>query len=171
MPSSNLIDALILTLEQEISLLEQLNDQEYSAPGEGHYKSSIGMHLRHNLDHFVALFDGLESGRIDYESRQRNELLQESTDFASDTIHGFITKLNALRHTDDRTLQVREEDGRPLDSCNWLQSTLSRELQFLMGHTVHHHAIIALMLNAQKLPAGFGVAPSTQRHEERTASK
>jgi hypothetical protein len=37
----------------------------------------------------------------------------------------------------------------------------------LLGHTVHHNAIIAMIVDRHglKLPQGFGVAPSTQRHQ------
>lgn len=172
MQPSTLIDALIRTLEQEQELLDVLTDQTYTASGKGAYRSSIGMHIRHNLDHFAAFFIGLTDGRIDYESRQRNELLQESLSFAKGVIQSTINQLNELRTTDIKDVQVRQEDGQPLESCNWLPSTSSRELQFLLGHTVHHHAIIAMMLHAQELPLpeGFGVAPSTQRHEARTSN-
>jgi hypothetical protein len=50
-------------------------------------------------------------------------------------------------------------------------STALRELQFLVSHTVHHYAVIALILRARGLEPGpdFGVAPSTLKYEQETS--
>jgi uncharacterized damage-inducible protein DinB len=44
-------------------------------------------------------------------------------------------------------------------------STRARELAFVVSHTIHHQAIIALLMSFQGLavPAQFGYAPSTPR--------
>ncbi len=172
MSTSRLIDALKQTLEQEHELLALLDDSQYTQPGTAYYKSSVGMHIRHNLDHFAAFFSGLKAGRIDYESRQRNELIQESAAFAKSVIADYLKQLAAFKTDADTPCLVREEDGTSPDSCQWLQSSCGRELQFLLGHTVHHHALIAMMLHQAELPLpkGFGVAPSTQRHEAKASS-
>ena len=49
------------------------------------------------------------------------------------------------------------------------RSTLHRELQFLVGHSVHHFALIALILRQEGFDPGreFGVAPSTLAHWKR----
>jgi uncharacterized damage-inducible protein DinB len=43
------------------------------------------------------------------------------------------------------------------------QSTVARELVFVLSHTIHHQAIIALLLASagQSTPERFGLAPST----------
>ena len=45
----------------------------------------------------------------------------------------------------------------------WSRSSLLRELQFALSHTVHHYAIIARQLRERGAEPGadFGVAPST----------
>ena len=45
-------------------------------------------------------------------------------------------------------------------------SSLARELQFLTSHTIHHFAVIALILRAMDVEVDreFGVAPSTLRY-------
>lgn len=168
MNTSHLLDVLKQALAQEHALLSLLNDRQYTAPGTGIYKSSIGMHIRHNLDHFAAFFDGVETGRIDYESRQRNHLIEESVDFATNIISEYSTRLDRIDLPANAKLLVREEDGAPLEDSQWLPTSCGRELQFLLGHTVHHHAIIAMILTEKTLPLpdGFGVAPSTRRHEQ-----
>ncbi|MFW5688937.1 MAG: hypothetical protein ACOC1U_05120, partial [Spirochaetota bacterium] len=59
--------------------------------------------------------------------------------------------------------EVRSASGSAVEAA----STLERELAVLASHTVHHYAIIALLLRVQDVdvPASFGVAPSTLRHE------
>jgi len=169
MPQQRLIEILKCSLNQELELLDALSDEQYAAPGQGPFKSSIGQHIRHNLDHFEALFDGLPAKRVDYESRGRSELVSESTDFAAGRIQQYIGQLDQLDEFDPALLLVRKEDGLPEEHMDWLSSSLARELQFLLGHTVHHHAIICFMLSGFGIrqPEGFGVAPSTQRYEAR----
>ncbi|MBM4187475.1 MAG: hypothetical protein FJ206_09205 [Gemmatimonadetes bacterium] len=50
---------------------------------------------------------------------------------------------------------------------SWSRSTLGRELQFLVSHSVHHFALIKLLLanDGPVLPREFGVAPSTLSHQ------
>ena len=45
------------------------------------------------------------------------------------------------------------------------ESTLERELQFLLNHGLHHFALIAvgLRLRGRAVPTDFGLAPSTVR--------
>lgn len=173
MQNHSILTALIEVLEQERSLLSQLDPAVYTAPGTGAFRSSIGAHIRHNLDHFTSFFVGLPEGRIDYEKRRRDDGIARSPEHALADIDQHIAALEALmQDAPERFLQVREEsepvaEGGP----RWLDSSVGRELQFLLGHTVHHHAIIALLVAQQgmDLPASFGVAPSTQRHERRQA--
>ena len=49
------------------------------------------------------------------------------------------------------------------DSPYWGASSLSRELQFLLSHLVHHQALVAVMLRVYGFvpTEEFGVAPAT----------
>lgn len=165
----SLIDAVLTALQQELDLLEILSEETYTASSNAPYSSSVGMHLRHNLDHFEAFFIGLEIGKIDYENRSRNTMIEASPEIARAALNGYIKRLEALRSAEGVSIQVREESEAGIDTCEWLASSIGRELQFLLGHTVHHNAIIAMMVHAHglDLPASFGVAPSTQRHEDK----
>jgi uncharacterized damage-inducible protein DinB len=46
-----------------------------------------------------------------------------------------------------------------------VRSTLARELLFVISHTIHHQALIAVLLSAagRTVPEAFGLAPSTPR--------
>jgi len=162
----SLIDALQESLEQELFLIGALSSELYRAPAVGHFSSSVGMHLRHNLDHFEAFFNGLENGEVDYESRSRKTQIEDIPGLAEEAIADYLEKLDHLRAADEKFIQVREESEVGIEERRWLDSSVGRELQFLLGHTVHHNAIIAMIVDRHgiHLPKGFGVAPSTQRH-------
>jgi uncharacterized damage-inducible protein DinB len=53
----------------------------------------------------------------------------------------------------------------PGEPDTWTRSTVARELQFLLSHTVHHYALVAIRLRlaGREPAAGFGVSPSTLR--------
>ncbi len=46
-------------------------------------------------------------------------------------------------------------------------SSITRELDFLLSHTIHHYAIIAVLCRLQNVEVepDFGVAPSTLRYQ------
>ena len=169
MHSQTLKEALVEVLRQEVSLLNYIDDAVYASAAEGAFQSSIGAHVRHNLDHFEAFFRGLPEGRIDYEHRRRDTRIAASTDCALGAVVGYLSALQSLAVNSKSPLEIREESEDGAETPTWLSSTLGRELQFLLGHTVHHHAIIALLADRHgiALPEGFGVAPSTQRFERR----
>lgn len=167
MYTSGIITLLRDCLEQETNLIECLNDDEYQSDEVGPFRSSVGKHLRHNLDHFTAFFEGLVSGRVDYETRQRNHSVENSRSDCGAKIRWCVEQLSHTERLADQKILVRVEDGKPFEIATWVHSSTGRELQFLLGHTVHHHAIIAMLLSQREvpIPEGFGVAPSTQRYE------
>lgn len=154
-----LVDDNIALLEQSHGLIAALPAEVYATAPAGR-RSGPGPHVRHILEHYSALLDGLSTGCVDYEARARDERLERDPDFALVTIEGLIGGLRTLEsRSATATVEVRS-DGHAGGS------TLGRELLFLLSHTVHHQALVALLL----LPLGvavddcFGVAPSTLRH-------
>ena len=65
--------------------------------------------------------------------------------------------------------QAAEPPADDAPSVPWSGSTVRRELDFLLSHTVHHYALIAMSLRLRGLPvpAELGVAPSTLEHWRR----
>ena len=65
--------------------------------------------------------------------------------------------------------------GESAASTVWARSTVERELQVLLSHTVHHYALIAvaLRLHGLEVDPEFGVAPSTLRYwqEQRACAR
>jgi uncharacterized damage-inducible protein DinB len=167
---SALAYANIHFLRQALELLRALDDDTYCATDSRCYPSGIGSHLRHNLDHYRSFLDGLTTGRVDYDARERDVLVEADRTRAMQQIDVIVHQLTALGEEDThRPLLVKMDcDG----DDRWVRSTLDRELQFLISHTVHHYALIALIARLQGHEPGdeFGVAPSTLHYRQELSS-
>lgn len=161
---NRLIGGCVRVLEQGHALLGRLDDQLYSGTRGLPVQSGAGSHIRHCLDFYQSLLDGVWAGRVDYNRRERDALVARDRACAAAKIEILIEELRALASLPgDTTLLVSpEEEGADA----WCASTLARELQFLLSHTVHHYALVALILRLQGFEPGeeFGVAPSTLAH-------
>lgn len=147
-------------LEQGIALLETLTDAAYAAPYRGH--SPMGAQYRHVLEHYQSLLDGLAAGCVNYDARARDARLETDRRFALATTRDLLARLATLPLVTDPALVVHLDSGGGA-APDWRASSLGRELQFLASHTVHHYALIALLLEGlgEPVPDDFGVAPST----------
>lgn len=146
-------------------MLSQLNDELYAGVATGITQAGIGGHLRHCLDFYDAFLRGIRQGRIDYDLRERDERIEKDRAFASAKIGVAITQLQQLP-SQDMELLVKLEGEQAETASAWSRSSQCRELQFLLSHTVHHYALIAMLLRLQGFqPApDFGVAPSTLKY-------
>src|SRR5262249_31610789 len=156
-------------LRQALALVERLGDKEYAASPAGLSPHRAGAHLRHVLEFYECFLNGLDSGRIDYDARKRDESIENSRQAAAAKIEAIIRRLTAISARDaDSIVTVRVEDGA---ADAWLLSSIGRELQVLRSHTIHHFALMAITLQAHGVPldADFGVAPSTLRYRREAA--
>ena len=155
----------IETLGQGLALLDAIDVEIYRRPGRGGPSGSIGNHIRHCLDVYSCLLRGMDTGRIDYGDRRRDDRIANDPMVAIEHLLVVVEGLERLESLDgNRALLVRSEDeGAVDDPRSWCRSTVSRELQYTMGHTIHHYALVACLLQNDdiELPEGFGIAPST----------
>jgi uncharacterized damage-inducible protein DinB len=159
----------LAALDQGMELIRRLDDEAWTHDPRP-FRGGVGAQFRHCLDFHHCLLEGLASGRIDYARRERDARVERERTFALVRFQAVRDRLAALdAGTLDREVAVRAEDDAVDDEAAWSRSTVRRELQFLASHTIHHHALIVLLLRLQgsdaadRLPQ-FGVAPSTLRH-------
>lgn len=168
--SARLVEDNIAFLLQALELIRRLSNQVYAFSGSSVGGSGVGPHIRHVLDHYSNFIAGLEAGRIDYDARARDPRIETERLAAIKRIEELTAELRKVASRPDMALQIKMDcgDDTPPETW-WSQSTLCRELQFLISHTVHHYAIIRMVLSLQGIEAGpaFGVAPSTLRHHAR----
>jgi uncharacterized damage-inducible protein DinB len=162
-------------LHQGAKLLARLGDEAFKAPpGDRPRTAGVGSHLRHCLDFYRCFLRDLESGRIDYDRRDRDLRIESDRSAALVALEDVVNRLQALDEVQaDRTIEVRGDAGPCEDpAAAWHRSTVGRELRFLASHTVHHYALIAHLLRALgvELDEEFGVAPATLRYWDLQAS-
>ncbi len=156
-----------------ISLLERMDDDLYTASLEASHGAAIGGHMRHNIDHYRSLLDRPASGHVDYDARERNPLLETSSRMAMEALEKISSDLAQLEGQNlDASVLVKTDTGSHADGADaiWGSSSLRRELQFLISHTIHHYALIGVIcrLRGFELPDDFGVAPSTILYRAQT---
>lgn len=155
-------------LEQGIKLIEEIDDELYTKP-EAEGKACVGSHFRHNLDFVLNFLSGVESGKIDYDKRERDSRVEQDREYAVSKFKLLIEKLNALPPgVGEKRVSVKlEESPENLEIDEiWCDSSVLRELEFLHSHTLHHYALIADKLSRLgfAVDKNFGVAPSTLQY-------
>ena len=160
-----LVSECAQVLRQGIALIEQLDDTRYSATASLPIHSGVGAHFRHCLDFYQSFIAGVRAGVVDYNRRERDVQVEHDRAFAATRLRIACAELAALPITDGATPLYVALEGAGADAP-WCESTVLRELQFLLSHTIHHYALIALVLRLQGFApdAEFGVNPSTLQH-------
>ncbi|MDQ8180195.1 hypothetical protein [Pelagicoccus sp. SDUM812005] len=158
----NLLRANCELLQQGIQLLSRHDERTFNATDPASYGSGIGAHFRHVLDHYRSFLEGIAVGLIDYDNRERDTLEERELAVALESLAEVSGRLEAAEVDVESTVRVKvcaSTEGEDLHSV----SSFGRELQFLVSHTVHHFALIAIASRMQGIfpEEGFGVAPST----------
>ncbi len=158
------LDGNLALLHRGIALLEGLSDRVYAEPIRTW--APVGAQFRHVIEHYQSFLGGISSGRVDYDARARSSTLESSRDAALAATRLCATGLTALSGAPDHALQIQMDTGAGPGAPNWHASSVGRELQFLCSHTVHHFALIKLLLEGSVvLDPDFGMAPSTVVHQ------
>jgi uncharacterized damage-inducible protein DinB len=155
-------------LRQGVDLLNETDDAVYTRAENGAFGGAVGGHFRHCLEFVNCFLNGIETGRVDYDSRTRDQRIETNREYA---IAEFMRAVESLEKISFGTvgnfLLVKPEDaaGENDNEEFWCASSIERELEFLQSHTIHHYALIGFKLRAFGFPvaAQFGVAPSTLR--------
>jgi len=158
-------------LDRLAALLERLPEDAYAEPNEPASKASVGAHVRHVLDFCACLAHGAATGTVDYEHRERERAIEIDCLAALARIDSLRGELLEVGARGDLPLEVVVVNADGIEGRG--PSSLLRELDAALSHSVHHFAIIALLLRLRGIeaPADFGVAPSTlrfQRGSDRT---
>ena len=157
--------ALADCLGELASLLERVSDLDYVAKAPGGVSGAIGAHVRHCLDHVNAVLDPASDGVVRYDGRRRQPTLETDRQVAAATLRRSAARLEALTpEIADAPLLLESQVDRQ-GACVQVISSLARELVFVLQHTIHHQALVALLLAGRgvAVPHTFGYAPSTPR--------
>ncbi|MEQ8955663.1 MAG: hypothetical protein RL120_16140 [Gammaproteobacteria bacterium] len=158
-------DGCLYCLEQCAQLLDQVPPQVYSNNSPD--RASVGVHMRHVFDRFHCFFQGLGSACINYDDRSRDREIETNIAAAGFALNSLRKRLQQLEPgVMQQPIEVREAVHHQLGAVA-LPSTVAREMLGLITHSVHHLAIVAIMLQARGIvmDPDFGKAPSTVIYE------
>jgi hypothetical protein len=155
------LESLVGELERGIAIISNLDAAAFAKRSNG--ASSIGAHIRHNLDFVNAMLNGIEEKRIDYNARPRDQRVESDREYA---ISELLLACESLKNLGPGTLASLVMVRSEVDEDLWHTSSVSREIEFLNSHTIHHYALVARILDdrGREVSSNFGVAPSTLRY-------
>ena len=162
-----LVTNLIFELDRAADMIAIVDDINYCQQANG--SGSVGAQFRHNLDFINAFLKGVKIGRIDYGRRERDVRIENDRRLTIAQIQVLKDKIEKLETRSMlNSISVRSE----IEISLWFPSSVSRELEFVHSHTVHHHALIAekLLGFGIQIEKDFGVAPSTLQYWKKQAA-
>jgi uncharacterized damage-inducible protein DinB len=156
------------TIKQARTFLQHISHRAYQKVMAPYVASSAGAHMRHVIDHYLALKQGAKEGVVDYNQRHRDSDIAQSTTSALQAWKDIENWLLEVYQSDMHTeLTVLSETSVKEIYVDEVRSTLGRELLFVSSHAIHHFSLLAIILSLQGLTKDtlFGVAPSTATYQ------
>jgi len=152
----------IAVLDQVTKMLANLNNEMFARNHRLIHDVSIGQHIRHILEFYQCIFVGLASGTISYDDRERDVRIETDLSFALETIESLKRQLSEVEH--DTSIQLCAAYSN--EEQEQLTSSLKRELAYVLDHTIHHLAIVKIVLKNDGVfvDPSLGIAPSTLRY-------
>lgn len=159
-----MIDAIEHNLRVGIKLLGSVSDAQYADTSVKPYHSSIGGHMRHILDIFDCIFEGLDSGHIDLTARKRNQLVERNARVGIAYFEQTLVKLEALKGADlEQIIDVSDDLGLGMVTAKY---TLAAALIQAHSHAMHHFASLGYIITKLGIDLpheDFGFNPTTPR--------
>jgi uncharacterized damage-inducible protein DinB len=164
--SPNAFRALARSLGELADVMSVVSDEQYVRAPVGVINGNLGGHVRHCLDHFETLLTGIDRGILNYDDRVRGTAIEGDRSAAVRAIRVLEGRFSGL---DESALQRPVRVAAMLgggESLIEAQSSIGREVVFVLNHTVHHGAMIAAMCSTLGIPVPerFGYAPATIAH-------
>ena len=165
---TQLVAVNVEVLGQMTDLLASISAKKFGKNNEA--DGSIGQHTRHIIEFYECFSEGYAKGVVNYDSRRRNPLIETDPETAINELHHIIEDLEKITEESQFLVLAESFGPEPLE----VPSSVSREVLYLLEHTVHHMAIIRLLVKSccpeQALPKEFGVAYSTLRYRQESAN-
>jgi uncharacterized damage-inducible protein DinB len=162
-------DTILLQLAQ---VTHHISDADFTKPSNALGKSTVGQHLRHTLEFFACLEEGLKSGVVNYDKRGHDRVIESDRTLALEVIQRIRTFI--ATHRADQSLQLEAAYEADSETPVTMATNYLRELTYNIEHAVHHMAIMKIGLREVasyvNIPADFGIAVSTLRHHQKQSA-
>ncbi|MFT5880515.1 MAG: hypothetical protein ACI86X_001643 [Moritella sp.] len=161
---NTVIQGNIEGLEQGITLLTLMTNEQYCMRARPYVESSIGEHLRHVLDLYLALKRGSEKIIVDYDVRRRGALVESCRRTGLVELKQIKTWLLSLQPDHmNKTIIISTAVSVVNTLTTQIKTSLLRELVFVSSHAIHHYALmnVTAKLCDFQAPENMGLAPAT----------
>jgi len=156
---------VLSSLRDVISRLDVKNYTCINSKG----KASVGQHARHTLEFYLCLLNGKDE--VNYDARNRNITIEDTAGKAVEIIDAVIRQINLLEL--DRSMVHLTKLPSVSDAPMKFNSSLSRELFYVLEHAIHHMALMRILIFETQpefdLSDSFGVAYSTLAYRSQLA--
>ncbi len=150
-------------LDDIAAIVMSVDDATYMARPIAAVSGSIGEHVRHCLDHIGALVAATPARPLSYDRRERATAVERDP---AEALRLIMRLKSAVDRWGDRAMDepvcvVSMVTDAGDTVTGW--STMGRELAFVNSHTIHHEAMIAVLLSLAgvDIPDRLGLAPAT----------
>lgn len=161
-----IIESSINTLNKSKKLLESLSNDDLSNYSVSPYYSCIGSHIRHILNFYDCIFDGIASNNVNLINRNRDERIHSDCDYAVLNVNRIVAKLESINNVNlDTTYSVTDDLGLGEVSINYSLGAIFAQAN---SHAIHHYAIIHYILDRLGITIEddtFGYNPTTPKPE------
>lgn len=168
-----MIQTSLKNIHQLRQLLQKIPIEAYIYQSIWLSGASIGQHVRHVLEFYTCLLDGINRSSdaekvevpvVNYDKRARDFDIETNPDAALKSLKaicdGLLSNQNWLLE-----LHIEGSLDPSTDTDFAIMSSFDRELLYNLDHTIHHQALIKVGLLEQNLhhllDESFGLAPST----------
>ena len=161
---NKIINGSIESLEQMMDFITGLSDEAYMRAPKPLFNSSIGQHLRHILDVYMALMNTDNLPEINYDIRRRGlalETVRSEGLIELNSVHKWLMTLNPEKLA--LPISIQSEVSVCSEQSAQMASSMARELCFASSHLTHHLALMAAIAKflGHEVNDEFGVAPTT----------
>jgi len=98
-----------LVLDQLDAVLCQMSAEHYSL-NISSLNASVSQHIRHILEFYVCLFEGLKTGVVNYDNRKRDLIIENDRLFTQKLIRELKEKINNQVDNNDLILELKYGD-------------------------------------------------------------
>lgn len=158
-------------LQQIATLIASLEEKQYQYKSQLLSDTTIGQHVRHILEFYLCIINGVSRGFINYDNRDRNPELEQNPVSAISCIDRICNDIQFLKT--DQEINLVGNFSSEAESLKTIRTSIDREFAYCLEHSIHHQALIKIGLIEQKMDhlinEGFGVAPATIRYKQQCA--
>jgi hypothetical protein len=156
-------------LDKLIFLLETIALPNFTRQRKIISDATVGQHVRHIVEFYQCLQKGLPNNEINYDDRCRNVMIECDLIYAIGVLNQLKLFIKSIQNEQELLLRANFSAAEDMDCI--IPTSLSRELAFVLDHSVHHLAIIKIALadDGHSFAEDFGVAAATLKYRQTCA--